>query len=486
LDEGGFSMPEEDVWVEAAFSEAQAVSFRIDKKAVKQEDYWQWSAGGAWSADKGGYAVPGSQVIVSGRNYASYLGWKPVFSISTESGADVPFVEEDTTFRYSNCWAATFTMPDEPVIVTIDAVLMDMEELHLGENVLTITERSESVTFTPEETGEYRFTRSSNAYLGAFLTMTQVGVIGSAYSGAKLVGGETYVLDVGRTVNEPTQVTVTVERLGDIETGAVIIADDMEYGTIEATVPEAPAGHYVQLKAVPGSCSEFVSIHASWEGGDINLRPVSGEELTYSFSMPPGDVTVSAEFTAPAHVWSDGVVTAPTCTEIGGTTYTCTVCGETRTENVTDALGHIWGEPEWIWAADGSSASATFTCTRDAAHTETLDAAVTIDGNNYTASVEFEGTPYTNEAYYVLELALGENVVHYSLNFATHTFTPAESGWYSFVSSAPYNTDIWIYDPVGWTIGYDNTWDEFEARTCAQMEAGKTYTVDLRSWPTAC
>ena len=34
------------------------------------------------------------------------------------------------------------------------------------------------------------------------------------------------------------------------------------------------------------------------------------------------------------------VVTAPTCTEDGYTTYTCTVCGDTYTDDETDALGH--------------------------------------------------------------------------------------------------------------------------------------------------
>ncbi|MCR4804640.1 MAG: hypothetical protein K5981_03210, partial [Clostridia bacterium] len=317
LDEGYFTMPADDVWIEAVFSEAQAIAFQIDEKAISVTDLdesWQWSTGGAWCKETSGYAVPGTEVVAAFPKNAPYTGRMPVFTVKTESGADVPFVEEDVTFRYGNCWAAAFTMPDEPVIVTIDAVLMDLEELHLGENVLTITEGSDYFLFTPEATGEYRITKSDNAWLGAFMTMYNTGVLGSV-SNARLVGGETYILNVGRIPNEPTQVTVTVERVGNIETHAVIIADGMEYGTIEATVSEAPLNYYVQLKAVPGSCSEFVSIHASWEGGDINLSPVSGEELTYSFSMPPGDVTVSAEFTAPAHVWSDGVVTAPTCTE---------------------------------------------------------------------------------------------------------------------------------------------------------------------------
>lgn len=43
-----------------------------------------------------------------------------------------------------------------------------------------------------------------------------------------------------------------------------------------------------------------------------------------------------------AHVWDKGVTEkAATCTEKGSVKYTCTVCGEKKTE-ATDALGHAW------------------------------------------------------------------------------------------------------------------------------------------------
>ncbi|MBE7100531.1 MAG: hypothetical protein E7364_02845 [Clostridiales bacterium] len=42
----------------------------------------------------------------------------------------------------------------------------------------------------------------------------------------------------------------------------------------------------------------------------------------------------------------DAVVTAPTCTEAGYTTYTCTVCGETRVADEVAALGHT--ASDWI------------------------------------------------------------------------------------------------------------------------------------------
>lgn len=66
------------------------------------------------------------------------------------------------------------------------------------------------------------------------------------------------------------------------------------------------------------------------------------------------------------HSYGEGkVTTAPTCTEKGVKTFTCTVCKQTKTEDV-DALGHDWGE----WVKD-DDANHKKVCKRDAAHTET-------------------------------------------------------------------------------------------------------------------
>ncbi|MBR6553207.1 MAG: hypothetical protein IKT91_01245 [Clostridia bacterium] len=49
----------------------------------------------------------------------------------------------------------------------------------------------------------------------------------------------------------------------------------------------------------------------------------------------------------PAHGHDyEAVVTAPTCTEDGYTTYTCTVCGDSYVDDIVAALGHEWSD--WI------------------------------------------------------------------------------------------------------------------------------------------
>lgn len=44
------------------------------------------------------------------------------------------------------------------------------------------------------------------------------------------------------------------------------------------------------------------------------------------------------------HTWDDGIVTKePTCTEKGVTTFTCSVCGSTKTRSIK-STGHSYGE----------------------------------------------------------------------------------------------------------------------------------------------
>ena len=65
------------------------------------------------------------------------------------------------------------------------------------------------------------------------------------------------------------------------------------------------------------------------------------------------------------HAWDDGEVTAPaTCTQEGAMTYTCTRCGDTRTETI-DPLEHDWDEGEVTTPATCTQEGVmTYTCTR--------------------------------------------------------------------------------------------------------------------------
>ena len=106
------------------------------------------------------------------------------------------------------------------------------------------------------------------------------------------------------------------------------------------------------------------------------------------------------------HTYETEVV-APTCTEQGYTLHTCTGCGDCYKDTYVSALGHSYGEPSWAWSEDYTNATATFTCTNDSEHVNTLTATVTdevttpvtctTDGEkDYTATVTFNNQTYTD------------------------------------------------------------------------------------------
>ena len=72
----------------------------------------------------------------------------------------------------------------------------------------------------------------------------------------------------------------------------------------------------------------------------------------------------------------DSVITAPTCTERGYTTHTCS-CGDSYVDTYLDPLGHNWAASTYVWAGDYSSITATHVCKRDANHVETENGLIT-------------------------------------------------------------------------------------------------------------
>lgn len=99
------------------------------------------------------------------------------------------------------------------------------------------------------------------------------------------------------------------------------------------------------------------------------------------------------------HTKDNGTVIKPaTCTEKGTIKYKCTVCGNELLEEIP-ALGHSYGSPSWSWCGF-TSASATFTCTRNCGNSVTQAASIVRSSINncgyytYTATVQFNGKTY--------------------------------------------------------------------------------------------
>ena len=103
------------------------------------------------------------------------------------------------------------------------------------------------------------------------------------------------------------------------------------------------------------------------------------------------------------HAWDDGVVTVqPTDDTPGTKVYTCTRCGEKKTETVY-ACQHVY-DANWQWT--GETASLTLVCTKDSSHTLSTSevtyekkesegkwgimATATLGGTNYTNFKSYE------------------------------------------------------------------------------------------------
>ena len=117
------------------------------------------------------------------------------------------------------------------------------------------------------------------------------------------------------------------------------------------------------------------------------------------FSDEEGTIEVTDESTltvsAKGHTWDEGkVTTEPTCTETGVKTYTCSVCEETRTEEIK-ALGHDWSD--WTVlkeATDNEAGIEVRTCKNDPSHTETREIT---RGPVYYRSASGDGSTYSRE-----------------------------------------------------------------------------------------
>ena len=117
------------------------------------------------------------------------------------------------------------------------------------------------------------------------------------------------------------------------------------------------------------------------------------------FSDEEGTAEVTDEstltVTAKGHTWDEGkITTEPTCTETGVKTYTCSVCEETRTEEIK-ALGHDWSD--WTVlkeATDNEAGIEVRTCKNDPSHTETREIT---RGPVYYRSASGDGSTYSRE-----------------------------------------------------------------------------------------
>ena len=161
------------------------------------------------------------------------------------------------------------------------------------------------------------------------------------------------------------------------------------------------------------------------------------------------------------HTWDNGkVMKEPTCKDTGVKTYTCTECGETKTEVIPVTKTHTWGE----WQKD-TAESHKHTCT--------------VCGKTETASHTWDDGKITTPATHVKE---GVKTYTCTVCNETKTETVPKTSEHSYGSWEKYNETQHKRSCACGDVKYENhTWDNGKVTkepTCKDTGV-KTYTCTV-------
>lgn len=121
------------------------------------------------------------------------------------------------------------------------------------------------------------------------------------------------------------------------------------YGTTENTVP-ATCGEAGRVDTICSNCGEVISTKEipatgehTWDNGKVTTEPTENEPGVRTFTCAVCGATKTAPIPATGtHDYQFTRTVAPTCTAGGYDLYTCSGCGATEKRNSKPALGHKW------------------------------------------------------------------------------------------------------------------------------------------------
>ncbi len=121
------------------------------------------------------------------------------------------------------------------------------------------------------------------------------------------------------------------------------------YGTTENTVP-ATCGEAGRVDTICSNCGEVISTKEipatgehTWDNGTVTTEPTENEPGVRTFTCAVCGATRTETIPATgAHDYQFTRTVAPTCTADGYDLYTCSGCGATEKRNSKPALGHKW------------------------------------------------------------------------------------------------------------------------------------------------
>ena len=170
------------------------------------------------------------------------------------------------------------------------------------------------------------------------------------------------------------------------------VLDDAPLGDAAVSISYQPGdiGNFneeeINFEVVAGGVT-VICDHA-WDEGAVTTEPTCTEDGVKTYTCSLCGETRTEPVPATGHTSDEGVVTTePTCTEDGVKTYTCTVCGQVLKTESIPATGHSWGD--WVLTteptldADGVETRTCQTC----GATETRPVAAVV----YTVSFNANG-----------------------------------------------------------------------------------------------
>ena len=144
-----------------------------------------------------------------------------------------------------------------------------------------------------------------------------------------------------------------------------------DYGTTERTVP-ATCGEAGRVDTICSNCGEVVSTRElpptgahDWDDGTVTTAPTETTPGVRTFTCTVCGQTRTETIPATgAHDYQFTKTVAPTCTGGGYDLYICIGCGATERRNLTDAAGHKWdGGTVTTAPTETTPGVRTFTCT---------------------------------------------------------------------------------------------------------------------------
>ena len=144
-----------------------------------------------------------------------------------------------------------------------------------------------------------------------------------------------------------------------------------DYGTTERTVP-ATCGEAGRVDTICSNCGEVISTRElpptgahDWGNGTVTTAPTETTPgvRTYTCTVC-GQTRTEAIPATGAHDYRFTKTVDPTCTDGGYDLYTCSSCGATEKRNLTDAAGHKWdGGTVTTAPTETTPGVRTYTCT---------------------------------------------------------------------------------------------------------------------------